>query len=137
MLLFKNISIEIARTIAAYHHTSQSLPAIHYPLPSNLRRRSLATPKRMTGTTKRRWRWSSKSLLDPSASSKVRVIDHPDIGTQDGGTDAASTNRSSLGICSLAKPAVAARMRRNKSKLLSIVGLQRFGMTCRYFINER
>lgn len=83
---------------------------------------------KMTGTTKRKWRWSSKSLFASIAPNKAVKLDHSVFHTQDGAADLKFTNDMSLDGCSTEdshRSGVAARMRRNGSKLLSVVGIQR------------
>jgi len=83
----------------------------------------------MPAKTKRKWRWSSKSLFASGAPNKILKIEHPIISTQDGTTDQRLPDDASLEGYGLgdsqSRIGVAARMRRSGSKLLSIVGLQR------------
>lgn len=83
----------------------------------------------MTGQTKRKWRWSSKSLFASIAPNKAVKLEHSVLRTQDGAADQIPTIDMSLDGCNTRdgqqRPNVAARMRRNGSKLLSAVGIQR------------
>lgn len=85
--------------------------------------------KTMTGKMKRAWRWSSKGLFASIAPNKATKRDHSGLQTQDGPADLHPTIEMSLDGCSTEysqqRSSVAARMRRNGSKLLSIVGIQR------------
>lgn len=82
----------------------------------------------MKGDTKRKWRWSSKSLFASNQPNKVLVIDPLMVDTHVGPTDRFAVNEMSLDGCSMEdgheRSGVAARMRRHGSRLLSIVGLQ-------------
>lgn len=79
-------------------------------------------------TTKRKWRWGSKSLFGSRASNKVIVLEHASINTQSDPREHSAVHLS-LDGCSAEDVryimGVGAKMRRNGSKLLSIVGLQR------------
>jgi len=83
----------------------------------------------MPGKLKRKWRWSSKSPFASVAPNKTAKRDHSVLHTQDGAADLNFTTDMSLDGCSTEdsqqRSGVAARMRRNGSKLLSIVGIQR------------
>ncbi|KAL6714652.1 hypothetical protein ACLMJK_008077 [Lecanora helva] len=85
----------------------------------------------MAGNPKRKWRWSSRSLLASIAPNKAYKIQDPVIDTQDGAMDQRCTNSGSLDERSWDyshnQTGVAARMRRSGSKFLHRVGLQRNG----------
>ena len=78
--------------------------------------------------TKRKWRWSSKSLFGSRASNKVIVLEHASLHTLPDPREHNAVHMS-LDGCSAEDVrymmSVGAKMRRNGSKLLSIVGLQR------------
>ena len=88
----------------------------------------------MKADTKRRWRWSSKSVVAFSQPSKVLVVDQLMITSNDGAADRFAVNELSLDACSMEdgrdRSGMAARMRRHGSKFLSIVGLQRSSGMC-------
>ena len=88
----------------------------------------------MKGDTKRKWRWSSKSLVTSVQSNKVLVVDQSMLDTRDGAGDRFAVNEMSLDGCSIEddhkRPGMAARMRRHGSRFLSIVGLQRSSGMC-------
>lgn len=83
----------------------------------------------MAGKTKRKWRWSSKSLFAPTVSQKAVKLDHSMLDNHDGVAEYNVTKEFSMDGCSTEdfehRSGVAAKMRRNGSKLLSIVGIQR------------
>ena len=78
--------------------------------------------------TKRKWRWSSKSLFGSKASNKVIILEHASLNTLADARELSAIHMS-LDGCSAEDVrhmmGVGAKMRRNGSKLLSIVGLQR------------
>ena len=78
--------------------------------------------------TKRKWRWSSKSLFGSKASSKVIILEHASLNTPSDAREHSAVHMS-LDGCSAEDVrhmmGVGARVRRNGSKLLSIVGLRR------------
>ena len=88
----------------------------------------------MKGDTKRKWRWSSKSLIATSQPNKVLVIDQSTLDFHDGAADRFAANEISLDGCSMEdvreRMGMAARMRRHGSRFLSIVGLQRSSGMC-------
>ena len=83
----------------------------------------------MQGDSKRKWRWSSKSLHASCQPNKVFVIDQSMPNTHNGTTNRFAVNEVSLDGCSMddarERSGLAARMRRHGSRFLSIVGLQR------------
>lgn len=83
----------------------------------------------MAGKTKRKWRWSSKSLFASTASKKAVKLDHSMLDNHDGVAEYNVTKEVSVDGCSTEdfehRSGVAAKMRRNGSKLLSVVGIQR------------
>lgn len=96
---------------------------------SSLDNTKFVTNTTMPGKTKRKWRWSSKSLFTSVAPNKAAKRDNSVLHTQDGAADLNFTMDMSLDGCSTEdsqqRSGVAARMRRNGSKLLSFVGIQR------------
>ena len=88
----------------------------------------------MKGDTKRKWRWSSKSLVTSSQPNKVLVVDQSMLDTHGGADDRFAVTEMSLDGCSMEdgheRSGLAARMRRHGSKILSIVGLQRSSGMC-------
>ena len=85
------------------------------------------------GNAKRKWRWSSKGLLGSKAPSKVIILDHVPLHMHDGAGDQFALDMS-LDGCETEdgnpRTGVAAKMRRNGSRLLSIVGWQRSSGQC-------
>ena len=88
----------------------------------------------MKGYTKRKWRWSSKSVVASGQPNKVLVVDQSMLDTHDDATDRFAVNEMSLDGCSVEdgreRSGMAARMRRHGSRFLSIVGLQRSSGMC-------
>lgn len=89
----------------------------------------------MKGYTKRKWRWSSKSVVASGGQpSKVLVVDQSMLDIYDDAADRFVVNEMSLDGCSVEdgreRPGMAARMRRHGSRFLSIVGLQRSSGMC-------
>ena len=88
----------------------------------------------MKGDTKRKWRWSSKSLLASSQPNKVLIVDQSILNTHDRAADRLALNEISLDGCSMEdgheRSGMAAKMRRHGSRFLSMVGLQRSSGMC-------
>ena len=88
----------------------------------------------MQGDTKRKWRWSSKSLHASGQPNKVLVVDQLMPDSHNGAMDRFAVNEMSLDGCSMEdareRSGLAARMRRHGSRFLSIVGLQRSSGMC-------
>lgn len=88
----------------------------------------------MKGYTKRKWRWSSKSVVASGQPSKVLVLDQSMLDIHDEAADRFVVNEISLDGCSVEdgreRSRMAARMRRHGSRFLSIVGLQRSSGIC-------
>ena len=88
----------------------------------------------MKADTKRKWRWSSKSLIAPSQPHKVHVVDRPVPDTHDDAADRSVVTEMSLDGCSMddgrERSGMVARMRRHGSRFLSFVGLQRSSGVC-------
>ena len=88
----------------------------------------------MQGNTKRKWRWSSKSLHAPGQPNKVLVVDQSMSDTHTGAVDRLAANEMPLDGCSMEdareRLGLAARMRGHGSRFLSIVGLQRGSGVC-------
>ena len=83
----------------------------------------------MKDDTKRKWRWSSKSLFASSQPKKKLVVNQSMLDNQDSAPDRFAFNEMSLDSCSTEdgheRSGMAARIRRHGSRFLSIVGLQR------------
>ena len=79
--------------------------------------------------TKRKWRWSSKSVVASGQPNKVLVVGQSIPYTKHSVADRTAVNEMSLDGCSMEdaceRLGLAARMRRHGSRFLSIVGLQR------------
>ena len=90
----------------------------------------------MKADTKRKWRWSSKSLIASSQPHKVHVVDRTMPDTHDDAADRSVVTEMSLDGCSMddgrERSGVVARMRRHGSRFLSIVGLQRSSGVCSF-----
>ena len=88
----------------------------------------------MKADNKRKWRWSSKSLIASSQPNKVHVVDRSMPDTHDDAADRSVVTEMSLDGCSMddghERSGMVARMRRHGSRLLSIVGLQRSSGVC-------
>lgn len=88
----------------------------------------------MKGDTKRKWHWSSRSLIASSQPKKVLVVDQSMLDKHDGAADRFAINETSLDGCSMEdgdeRSGMAERMRRHGSRFLSIVGLQRSSGMC-------
>lgn len=88
----------------------------------------------MKDDTKRKWRWSSKSLFASSQPKKVLVVNQSILDNQDSAADQFAVHEMSLDGCSTEdgheRSGVAARIRRHGSRFLSIVGLQRSSGMC-------
>ena len=95
---------------------------------------SLTPLSNMTAKSKRKWRWNSRSLFTSASPNKTVKLDHTIIDTQDGTTDYHYSQDMLLdghgSEQSQLRTGMAARLRRNGSKLLSLVGLQRNGDSC-------
>lgn len=82
----------------------------------------------MTGNNKRKWSWDSRSVFASKGPSKVAEIDRTILDAQDA-TSRLAPSDMSLDGCSTKdvhqRAGLTARMRRNGSKFLSIVGFQR------------
>ena len=92
----------------------------------------------MKHETKRKWRWSSKSLFSSSQPKKVLVVNQSMLDNQASAADGFIVNEMSLDGCSTEdgheRSGMAARIRRHGSRFLSIVGLQRSSGTCSLLI---
>ena len=83
----------------------------------------------MDSDTKRKWRWSSNSLVASGQPTKVLVVDRSMLSPYSFAADQIAVHGLSLDGCSMEeaheRPGLAARMRRHGSRFLSIVGFQR------------
>ena len=127
LLLISNSDSHYPLSIITAHSLYQGLLFISEEDPEQV----LGGEAIMTDNTKRKWRWSSRSLFGHNSSTTNKALYSSTIRTQDGTTDVDFANDVSFDDCSAdgryCKPGVTAKMRRSGSKLLSMVGLQWFG----------
>lgn len=85
----------------------------------------------MKGDIKRKWRWSSKSLVASNHPNKVLVVDQSMLDTHDSAADRFAVKEMSFDMeDDHERLGMAARMRRHGSRFISIVGLQRNSGMC-------